>query len=214
MWRSHNPWLAHSDTGDDRHAARRGLHRLTRAMAFNPQLLSEVESIPVESAPPTDEGNGGGGIRTLGSTKPFTKPRFTAVTKLLGSSGRCFEFGFLGSDEPFSRPLLHYGVWDKFSPQKNNTQKNTDQSMNMKTKIHVKKTRLSLQLVPAMTILVALALSIPMSAQTVTTFDAPGAGTGPFQGTFAFNIAPSGTIVGSSSRRRRCPARFRSVRAR
>ena len=70
--------------------------------------------------------------------------------------------------------------------------------MNMKTKIHLKKTRLSLQLVPAVTILVALALSIPMSAQTVTTFDAPGAGTGAFQGTYAFNIAPSGTIIGYS----------------
>jgi hypothetical protein len=46
-----------------------------------------------------------------------------------------FEFGFSGSDEPFSSPLLHYGVWDNFSPQKNNTQKNTRQSMNMKTKI-------------------------------------------------------------------------------
>ena len=25
---------------------------------------------------------------------------------------------FSGSDEPFSRPLLHYWVWDNFSPQK------------------------------------------------------------------------------------------------
>jgi hypothetical protein len=40
-----------------------------------------------------------------------------------------FEFGFSGSDEPFSSPLLHYGVWDNFSPQKNNTQKNTPQSI-------------------------------------------------------------------------------------
>jgi hypothetical protein len=40
-----------------------------------------------------------------------------------------------------------------------------------------------LQLVPAATILIAVAISIPLSAQTVTTFDAPGAGTGAFQGT-------------------------------
>ena len=66
----------------------------------------------------------------------------------------------------------------------------------MKTKIYLKKTRLSLQLVPAVTILVALALSIPMSAQTVITFDAPGAGTGAFQGTYPFNVDPSGTIIG------------------
>ena len=55
-----------------------------------------------------------------------------------------------------------------------------------------------LQLVPAATILVALAISIPLSAQTITTFDAPGAGTGAFQGTFATNINPSGTIIGFS----------------
>ena len=61
------------------------------------------------------------------------------------------------------------------------------------------KTRLALQLVPAMTILVALAISIPMSAQTVTTFDSLDAGTGPFQGTYAFNIAPSGMIIGFTS---------------
>jgi hypothetical protein len=52
-----------------------------------------------------------------------------------------------------------------------------------------------LQLVPALTMLVALALSIPMSAQTITTFDAPGAGTGAFQSTYAFNIAPSARIL-------------------
>src|SRR5262249_5362963 len=55
-----------------------------------------------------------------------------------------------------------------------------------------------LQLVPAATILVALAICIPLSAQTITTFDAPGAGTGAFQGTYAFAIAPSGTITGYS----------------
>ena len=51
---------------------------------------------------------------------------------------------------------------------------------------------------PAATILVALAISIPLSAQTITTFDAPGAGTGPNQGTYAINISPSGTIIGFS----------------
>jgi hypothetical protein len=56
--------------------------------------------------------------------------------------------------------------------------------------------RRKLQLVPAATILIALAISIPLSAQTITTFDAPGAGTAPGQGTFAFNINPSGTIIG------------------
>jgi hypothetical protein len=105
---------------------------------------------------------------------------------------------FSGSDEPFSSPLLHYGVWDNFSPQKNNTQKNARQPMNMKTKIHLKKTRLSLRLMPAATILAALAISIPVSAQTITTFDAPGAGTGALQGTYAFSISPSGTIIGFS----------------
>ena len=59
-----------------------------------------------------------------------------------------------------------------------------------------RKSRLAPQLVSGMTILIALAISIPISAQTVTTFDSPDAGTGPFQGTFAFNIAPSGTIIG------------------
>ena len=55
-----------------------------------------------------------------------------------------------------------------------------------------------LQLVPAATILVALAISTSISAQTITTFDAPGAGTGPLQGTYAINIGPSGTIIGFS----------------
>src|SRR6266481_3043774 len=55
-----------------------------------------------------------------------------------------------------------------------------------------------LQLVPAATILVALAISTSISAQTITTFDAPGAGTGPAQGTYATNIGPSGTIIGFS----------------
>ena len=51
---------------------------------------------------------------------------------------------------------------------------------------------------PATTILIALAISIPLSAQTITTFDAPGAGTSAFQGTYAFNIDPSGAIIGYS----------------
>ena len=53
-----------------------------------------------------------------------------------------------------------------------------------------------LQLVPAATILVALAICIPLSAQTITTFDAPGAGTGVGQGTRAYAINPSGAIIG------------------
>jgi hypothetical protein len=53
-----------------------------------------------------------------------------------------------------------------------------------------------LQLVPAATILIALAIATRLSAQTITTFDAPGAGTGPGQGTYALNIDPSGTIIG------------------
>ena len=53
-----------------------------------------------------------------------------------------------------------------------------------------------LQLVPVATILVALAISTPLSAQSITTFDAPGGGTGAFQGTYATNINPSGTIIG------------------
>src|SRR6478752_10349503 len=54
-----------------------------------------------------------------------------------------------------------------------------------------------LQLVPAAIILIALAISTT-AAQTITTFDAPGAGTGPLQGTYATNINPSGTIIGFS----------------
>ena len=55
-----------------------------------------------------------------------------------------------------------------------------------------------LHLVPAATILVALVISTAISAQTITTFDAPGAGTGPNQGTYATNVSPSGTIIGFS----------------
>jgi hypothetical protein len=41
--------------------------------------------------------------------------RFLVTSK---RSGQCLEFVFSKSDEPLSRPLLHYGVWDNFSPQK------------------------------------------------------------------------------------------------
>src|SRR5436190_24354101 len=54
-----------------------------------------------------------------------------------------------------------------------------------------------LLLVPAAIILIALAISTT-AAQTITTFDAPGAGTGPRQGTYATNIAQSGPIIGFS----------------
>src|ERR1700747_1211164 len=80
--------------------------------------------------------------------------------------------------------------------------------MNMKTKIHLKKTRLALQLVPAATMLVALAICIPLSAQTITTFDAPGAGTGVGQGTRAYSINPAGTIIGYSRDENNVPHGF------
>ena len=44
--------------------------------------------------------------------------------------------------------------------------------------------------------LASLWLGIPAKAQTITAFDAPGAGTGPGQGTLAFVINPSGAIEG------------------
>jgi hypothetical protein len=59
-------------------------------------------------------------------------------------------------------------------------------------------TKRKLQLAPAATILIALALANPLSAQTITTFDAPGAGTGPNQGTRSLSIDPSGMIIGFS----------------
>jgi hypothetical protein len=49
--------------------------------------------------------------------------------------------------------------------------------------------------VPAAIILIALAISTT-TAQTIATFDPPGGGTGPGQGTSALNIDPSGTIIG------------------
>src|SRR5262249_49822883 len=53
-----------------------------------------------------------------------------------------------------------------------------------------------LQLVPASIILIALAISTSICAQTITTIDSPGAGTGPFQGTYALGVNASGTIMG------------------
>ena len=53
-----------------------------------------------------------------------------------------------------------------------------------------------LQPVAAATILIALAISTSTFAQTITSFDAPGAGTGPFQGTSALDIDPSGRTIG------------------
>ncbi len=40
-------------------------------------------------------------------------------------------------------------------------------------------------------------MSIAVSAQTIITFDAPGAGTGAFQGTFGGGLTPNGTIMGN-----------------
>src|SRR3954468_13324173 len=53
-----------------------------------------------------------------------------------------------------------------------------------------------LQVLAPTIIAAALAISTQIHAQTIPTFDAPGAGTGPFQGTSAFNISPNGTVVG------------------
>jgi hypothetical protein len=55
-----------------------------------------------------------------------------------------------------------------------------------------------LLLMPAVIILVALAIPTKLSGQTITTFDAPGAGTDALQGTYAVNVSPSGTITGFS----------------
>src|SRR5436190_3912813 len=57
-------------------------------------------------------------------------------------------------------------------------------------------TKTKLMLASAAIILLAFALPTKLSGQTITTFDAPGAGTDPFQGTYATNIAPSGPIIG------------------
>ena len=52
-----------------------------------------------------------------------------------------------------------------------------------------------LQLLPAAIFLIALALAASTSAQTITTFDAPGAGTGFLQGTYGVNVSPSGAVT-------------------
>ena len=50
-----------------------------------------------------------------------------------------------------------------------------------------------LQFVPAAIILVALVISASTSAQSITTFDAPGAGSGPGQ---VWSIPPNGAVTG------------------
>ena len=49
------------------------------------------------------------------------------------------------------------------------------------------------QVVPAAIVVIALALAASTSAQTITTFDAPGAGTGPGQ---VWSIPPNGAVTG------------------
>jgi len=67
---------------------------------------------------------------------------------------------------------------------------------------------LRIVLLLAIAVSVVLAMSVRVSAQeqqersgyhrgTIITFDAPGAGTGYFQGTFAFSINPEGAIAGT-----------------
>ena len=53
-----------------------------------------------------------------------------------------------------------------------------------------------LQPVPAAITLIVLAISSSICAQSITTIDAPGAGTGLFQGTYALGVNASGTIMG------------------
>jgi hypothetical protein len=48
-----------------------------------------------------------------------------------------------------------------------------------------------------LTAIAALCFAAPLSAQTFTSFDAPGAGTSPDQGTFGYAINASGEIAGS-----------------
>lgn len=76
----------------------------------------------------------------------------------------------------------------------------------MKTKTPI--INLSRRLAPALTVLAALAISIPLSAQTsekyaidahtpaLATFDAPGGGSGPGQGTFSFAVSAPGDTAG------------------
>src|SRR5262245_21589176 len=47
-----------------------------------------------------------------------------------------------------------------------------------------------------MSILMLDVLALSATGTTITTFDVPGAGTDPFQGTFPFAINPAGTITG------------------
>ena len=49
---------------------------------------------------------------------------------------------------------------------------------------------------PVVSLVAALAITIPISAQTIISFDAPGAGTGPGQGTYVSSMNPSGAITG------------------
>src|ERR1051325_1295059 len=57
-------------------------------------------------------------------------------------------------------------------------------------------TNTTLQLVRAAVILLGLASSTKISAQTITTFDAPGAGTGGRKGTYVLDIDQSGRTIG------------------
>ena len=81
---------------------------------------------------PTDEQSAEGRCPDSDRAVDANEDRHSGTSR---RDSRVLNLVFSGSDEPFSSPLLHYGVWDNFSPQKNNTQKNTHQSMNMKTKI-------------------------------------------------------------------------------
>src|ERR1700689_5436328 len=50
--------------------------------------------------------------------------------------------------------------------------------------------------ITAMTLLAALTISLPLSAQIIE-FEAPGAGTGAYQGTIATDINSAGRIIGN-----------------
>src|SRR5450759_772632 len=54
----------------------------------------------------------------------------------------------------------------------------------------------SLSLLIAMAVFAALAFAVQASAQRIVTFDAPGAGTGAGQGTYAYEIMDAGAILG------------------
>ena len=53
--------------------------------------------------------------------------------------------------------------------------------------------------ITSMIVFAALAITVPLSAQTITTFDAPGAGTGAGQGTVPSTINLEGAITGPGS---------------